>query len=201
MSKKNEKTVPVGRPKMEKETMKRLMGYIKKYKLRFGLVLFCILLSAVCGVMGSLFLKVVIDDYITPLLQVAVPDFAGLFQAVCVMGGIYLIGLTSTFLYNFNMVVISQGVLKEIRDTLFAHMQKLPIRYFDTHTHGDIMSHYTNDIDTLRQMISQSIPQMFSSVVTIVAVFCAMLYTHTFDSACDCGDDWCHALYEIYCRT
>ncbi len=177
MSKKNEKTVPVGRPKMEKETMKRLMGYIKKYKLRFGLVLFCILLSAVCGVMGSLFLKVVIDDYITPLLQVAMPDFAGLFQAVCVMGGIYLIGLTSTFLYNFNMVVISQGVLKEIRDTLFAHMQKLPIRYFDTHTHGDIMSRYTNDIDTLRQMISQSIPQMFSSVVTIVAVFCAMLYT------------------------
>ena len=177
MSKKNEKTVPVGRPKLEKEPLKRLMVYIKKYKLRFGLVLICILLSSVCGVMGSLFLKVVIDDYITPLLQTATPEFAGLLQAVCVMGGIYLIGLLSTFLYNFNMVVISQGVLKEIRDTLFAHMQKLPIRYFDTHTHGDIMSRYTNDIDTLRQMISQSIPQMFASVVTIVSVFCAMVYT------------------------
>lgn len=180
MSKKNEKTVPVGRPKLEKEPLKRLMVYIRKYKLRFGLVLVCILLSSVCGVMGSLFLKVVIDDFITPLLQTATPEFAGLFKAVCMMGGIYLIGLLSTFLYNFNMVVISQGVLKEIRDTLFAHMQKLPIRYFDTHTHGDIMSRYTNDIDTLRQMISQSIPQMFSSVVTIVSVFCAMVYTSVY---------------------
>ena len=93
------------------------------------------------------------------------------------MGGIYLLGICATYLYNRNMVVISQGILKEIRDKMFAHMQRLPIRYFDTHTHGDIMSHYTNDTDTLRQMLSMSIPQMFSSIITIVAVFCAMLYT------------------------
>ncbi|HIY05060.1 MAG TPA: ABC transporter ATP-binding protein/permease [Candidatus Anaerotignum merdipullorum] len=171
------KGVPIGRPKMDKVAMKRLLGYLKDYKLRVILVLVCILLSAVSGVIGSLFLKVVIDSYIVPLLQMAVPDFSGLFRAVLMMGGVYLMGIVATFLYNWLMVAISQGILKEIRDTMFAHMQRLPIRYFDTHTHGDIMSRYTNDTDTLRQMISQSIPQMFSSVVTIAAVFCAMVYT------------------------
>ena len=91
------------------------------------------------------------------------------------MACIYVVGVICTFLYNRIMVSIAQGVLKEIRDTMFSHMQTLPIRYFDTHTHGDIMSHYTNDTDTLRQMISQSIPQMFSSLITVISVFCAML--------------------------
>lgn len=169
--------VPLGRPKLDKETMNRLLGYLKDYKFRFTLVLLCIVISAIAGVAGSMFLRIVIDDYIMPLLQSAVPDFSGLFGAVVTMGVIYLLGICATYLYNRNMVVISQGILKEIRDKMFSHMQRLPIRYFDTHTHGDIMSHYTNDTDTLRQMLSMSIPQMFSSIITIVAVFCAMLYT------------------------
>lgn len=172
--------VPIGRAKMDKVTMNRLLSYLKEYKLRFTFVLICILISAVAGVAGSLFLQVVIDDYITPLLQTAAPDFAGLFQAVLTMAGIYLIGILATLFYNRTMVSISQGILKKIRDQMFSHMQRLPIRYFDTHTHGDVMSRYTNDTDTLRQMLSMSVPQMFSSIVTIVAVVCAMLYTSVY---------------------
>ena len=172
--------VPIGRAKMDKVTMNRLLSYLKEYKLRFTVVLFCILVSAVAGVAGSLFLQVVIDDYITPLLKIASPDFAGLFQAVLTMAAIYLIGILATLFYNRTMVSISQGILKKIRDQMFSHMQRLPIRYFDTHTHGDIMSRYTNDTDTLRQMLSMSVPQMFSSIVTIVAVICAMLYTSVY---------------------
>ena len=172
--------VPIGRAKMDKVTMNRLLSYLKEYKLRFTVVLICILISAVAGVAGSLFLQVVIDDYITPLLQTASPDFAGLFQAVLTMAAIYLIGILATLFYNRTMVSISQGILKKIRDQMFSHMQRLPIRYFDTHTHGDVMSRYTNDTDTLRQMLSVSVPQMFSSIVTIVAVVCAMLYTSVY---------------------
>lgn len=172
--------VPIGRPKLDKVTMNRLLGYLKNYKFRFTLVLVFICLSAVANVAGSMFLRIVIDDYITPLLAEASPQFAGLFKAVVIMGCIYLVGIAATFLYNRTMVVISQGIQKTIRDQMFSHMQRLPIRYFDTHTHGDIMSRYTNDTDTLRQMLSMSVPQMFSSVVTIVAVFCAMLYTSVY---------------------
>lgn len=172
--------VPMGRAKMDKVTMNRLLSYLKEYKLRFTLVLICILISAIAGVAGSLFLQVVIDDYITPLLQTAAPDFAGLFQAVLTMAAIYVIGILATLFYNRTMVSISQGILKKIRDQMFSHMQRLPIRYFDTHTHGDVMSRYTNDTDTLRQMLSMSVPQMFSSIVTIVAVVCAMLYTSVY---------------------
>lgn len=128
--------VPLGRPKLDTATMNRLLGYLKNYKVRFTLVLLCIVISAIAGVAGSMFLRIVIDDYIMPLLQSAAPDFSGLFQAVLTMGVIYLLGIISTYLYNRNMVVISQGILKEIRDKMFAHMQRLPIRYFDTHTHG-----------------------------------------------------------------
>ena len=172
--------VPIGRAKMDKVTMNRLLSYLKEYKLRFTVVLICILISAVAGVAGSLFLQVVIDDYITPLLKTASPDFAGLFHAVLTMAAIYLIGILATLFYNRTMVSISQGILKKIRDQMFSHMQRLPIRYFDTHTHGDVMSRYTNDTDTLRQMLSMSVPQMFSSIVTIVAVVCAMLYTSVY---------------------
>ena len=172
--------VPIGRAKMDKVTMNRLLSYLKEYKLRFTVVLICILISAVAGVAGSLFLQVVIDDYITPLLKTASPDFAELFQAVLTMAAIYLIGILATLFYNRTMVSISQGILKKIRDQMFSHMQRLPIRYFDTHTHGDVMSRYTNDTDTLRQMLSMSVPQMFSSIVTIVAVVCAMLYTSVY---------------------
>ena len=161
--------------KADSKTLKRLLSYISKYRIQFIFVLVSILLSAVASVVSTLFLKTLIDDYITPLLLEAVPDFSGLARLILIMAGIYLIGVISTLFYNRVMVVIAQGVLKEIRDEMFEKMQKLPIRYFDTHSHGDIMSHYTNDTDTLRQMLTQSIPQLFSSVVTIVAVFVSML--------------------------
>lgn len=163
------------RPKVSSNTVKRLLSYIFHYKLRFFFVLICILVSALTSVASSLYIQTLIDDYITPLLVDADPVFDALFRSVIVMACIYMTGIGCAFLYNRIMVSIAQGVLKEIRDTMFAHMQSLPIRYFDTHTHGDIMSHYTNDTDTLRQMISQSIPQMFSSMITVISVFCAML--------------------------
>ena len=138
-------------------------------------MLVCIALNAGAMVTASLFLQILIDDYITPMLASASPEFAPLFRVMLVLGGIYLVGILASLFYNRTMAVISQGILKEIRDQMFSHMQTLPIKYFDTHSHGDVMSHYTNDTDTLRQMLSQSIPQLFSSVITIVAVFFAML--------------------------
>jgi ATP-binding cassette subfamily B protein len=122
-----------------------------------------------------MFTKTLIDDYITPLLQSDTPDFAPLLHAILRVACFYLIGALSTFVYNRIMVNVTQGTLKNLRDDLFTHMETLPIRYFDTHAHGDIMSIYTNDIDTLRQMISQSMPQLLSSVITIVSVFTSML--------------------------
>lgn len=164
--------------KNQGRTIKRMMSYIDGgYRVRFFVVLVCILFSAIASVIGSMFLQVLIDNYITPLLGVENPVFTGLLQAIGVMALIYLAGVVSTFLYNWLMVTVAQGVLKNIRDDMFSRMQALPVKYFDTHTHGDTMSRYTNDTDTLRQMISQSIPQMFSSVITVVSVFCAMLAT------------------------
>lgn len=161
--------------KKDSKTFKRLLTYLFKHKLKFTFVLACIIISSLTGVASSLFLQVLIDDYITPLLLEAVPNFSGLFRVVLLMAGLYLIGVLATLFYNRLMAVISQQVLKEIRDEMFAHMQTLPIKYFDTHTHGDLMSHYTNDTDTLRQMLSQSIPQLISSAMTVIAVFCSML--------------------------
>ncbi len=162
--------------KNKKKTVKRLLGYITKgYKKQLVLVIICIILSSIAGVAGSLFLKTLIDDYITPLLSMENPVFTGLLKAIAIMILIYLVGIVSTYLYNRTMVMVSQGVLKTIRDEMFDKMQSFPIKYFDTNTHGDIMSHYTNDTDTLMQMISQSLPNLMASTVTIVAVFCAML--------------------------
>lgn len=167
---------PSGKSKeMNPKIFKRLLSYLFKHKGKFAVVLICIAVSALTGVSSSLFLQVLIDDYITPLLIEAVPDFTGLFRVVLLMAGLYLIGVMATYFYNRLMAVISQRVLKDIRDEMFAHMQTLPIKYFDTHTHGDLMSHYTNDTDTLRQMMSQSIPQLISSTMTVIAVFCSML--------------------------
>ena len=158
-------------------TARRLFSYITDgYKVRFFLVLVCILISAAASVAGSMFIGAVIDDYIAPLLSRANPVFSGLLRAILTMAAVYAAGILATLFYNRSMVVISQGVLKTIRDEMFGHMQALPVRYFDRHTHGDLMSHYTNDTDTLRQMLSQSIPQMFSAVITITAVVLAMLY-------------------------
>ena len=163
--------------KVNKDVVKRLMSYIGHYKLRFAAVLVCIVVNALAMVSCSLYLQTLIDSYITPLLQAATPDFAPLFRSILIMGCIYAVGILACLFYNRTMVSIAQGTLKRIRDEMFEHMQTLPIRYFDTHTHGDIMSHYTNDTDTLRQMLAQSIPQMFSSLITIISVFFAMLFT------------------------
>ena len=172
---------PMGgkRSKNPKKTLNRLMKYIGKgYSIQFGVVLICIALSAVANVAGSMFLKSLIDDYVAPLLLQASPVFTQLIHALMGMAVIYFIGIGTTFLYNWLMVGISQGVLKRVRDDMFEHMQTLPIRYFDTHTHGDLMSHFTNDTDTLQQMLSQSVPQMFSSAMTIISVFIGMLVTN-----------------------
>ena len=161
------------------KTLKRILSYVgKEYKLLVIVVFVCIIISTLAGVAGSLFLQRLIDDYITPLLlSTGAADFTPLIKAIATMGIIYFVGAFANWSYTFIMVTVSQGVLKKIRDEMFEHMQKLPVKYFDTHAHGDVMSHYTNDTDTLRQMISQSIPQMFSSVITIFSVFCAMIYT------------------------
>lgn len=162
-----------------KHTAGRLLGYVfRGYKLRFFVVTICILVSAIVTVVGSLFIQKLIDDFITPLSQSPNPDFSGLLKAVGIMAVIYASGVLSTFLYNRMMVSISQGVLKDIRMEMFSKMQSLPIRYFDTHTHGDIMSHYTNDTDALRQMLSQSIPQILSASVSVIFVFFTMIFTN-----------------------
>ena len=158
-----------------KGTAKRLLGYLGKYKIRFTIVVCCIVFAAITTALASLFIQSLIDDYIMPLLTQDNPDFTGLAQYILKMAAIFAGGVIAALVYNRLMVVVAQGILKEIRDEMFEHMQQLPIRYFDTHTHGDVMSHYTNDTDTLRQMISQSIPQMLNSAITIVAVFISML--------------------------
>lgn len=160
------------------KTIQRILSYIRGMnRFRFIAVLVCIFISAIVSVIGSMFLQTLIDDYITPLLGDPNPVFTGLLKAIGIMGLIYLAGILSAFLQNWFMATVSQGVLKDIRDDMFTHMQTLPIRYFDTHTHGDTMSRYTNDTDTMRQLISQSVPQLFSSLITIVSVFVAMITT------------------------
>lgn len=160
----------------KKNTMKRLFKFIwQQYKIRLIIVLLFLIISSLATVASSVFLKTLIDNYIVPMTKQAKPDYTPLIKALTMMGGIYILGTLSTYTYNKLLIIVTQGTMKRIRDGLFAHMQKLPIRYFDTNAHGDIMSVYTNDIDTLRQMISQSIPQLLSSVVTVVGVFVSMI--------------------------
>lgn len=167
----------MNKPQIKKGTIKRLLSYVTtKYKKPFIAVFICIILSSIANVFGSLFLQVLIDDYITPLLEIENPVYTELLKAIGFMAIVYVVGIASTYLYNRIMAVISQGVLKDIRDEMFSKMEKLPIRYFDTHAHGDIMSHYTNDTDTLRQMLSQSLPQIITSTITVIVIFCGMLY-------------------------
>ena len=158
------------------KVFKRLMAYIfKNYGIHFIFVLICIVLSVVASIQGTLFMQRLIDDYIMPMIGQKTPDFGNLFREIVRVAGFYLVGVAATYAYNRIMVTITQGTLKNLRDDLFEHMEKLPIKYFDTHSHGDIMSIYTNDIDTLRQMISQSIPQVFSSFITVVGTLGSML--------------------------
>ena len=163
------------------KTIKRLLKYVTKgYKFQLVVVLVSIIISALVGVLGVQFIKYIIDDFITPLLGEKNPDFTALLNVIMAMGVIYLVGVIATYTYNRLMVNISQGVLNKIRGEMFDHMQKLPIRYFDSHTHGEIMSTYTNDVDTLRQMLSQSIPQVFSACVSMVSVLVAMFATNIY---------------------
>ena len=158
------------------KTLKRLLSYMRQYRSTMILVTVCILLSAVASAASSMFLQTLIDDYIVPLVGQSQPVFTGLIRALLTIGGVYLVGILATWIYNRAMVTIAQGTLKTIRDEMFEKMQYLPIRYFDSHTNGDTMSLYTNDTDTLRQLIAQSMSQFISSIFTIVAVFFCMLY-------------------------
>lgn len=166
------------RAKDAKGTLKRLIGYIAKgNKARLAIVFVLLLISTIASVASSLFLKSLIDEYIAPLIGQSSPDFSPLFGALTMMACIYLAGMLASYLQTRLMIPVAQGTLKTIRDDMFSHMQTLPIKYFDTHTHGNVMSYYTNDTDTLRQMISQSLPNAVSSIISITAVFIAMLST------------------------
>ena len=181
MSKKNEKNSKKKTSGINFSTVKRLLKYATgTYKVQFVIVIISIIVSSIANVMGIQFLQKLIDDYITPLMGQQNPDLSNLFMAVLGMGGMYLIGITATYLYNRLMINISQGVLRKVREDMFNHMQTLPLKYFDTHAHGEIMSTYTNDVDTLRQMISQSIPQVFSAIITMASVLISMFTTNVY---------------------
>ena len=163
--------------KNPKQTISRLLSYMARYKGTLAVVGVSVVFSAVAQAASSASLGALVDDYITPMLSQAVPDFAPLLRFLGMMACVYSVGLVSAFFCNYLMAKVSQGTQRSIRDQLFTHMQTLPIRYFDTHPAGDIMSRYTSDIDTLRQMISQAIPQCASSVVTLVVVLITMIIT------------------------
>ena len=155
---------------------KRLMGYVfKYYGFQMVLVFIFILVGVLANLQGTLFMKVLIDDYIDPMVESGSRDFGPLIHAILKTAAFYAVGILSNYAYNRIMVSVAQGTLRRIRDTLFEHMESLPIRYFDTHTHGDIMSVYTNDVDTLRQMISQSVPSLYSSALTLIGVVVCMI--------------------------
>ena len=176
--------MPKGRPpkgarvpmKMDKTTMKRLLGYLKPFRGQLSVVVICTLLTTGASVMSNLFLQTLVNDYVLPLVGDPSIGFGGLLKALCVMAVLFLLGAVSALINARIMANVSQGVLKTIRDEMFTHMQSLPISYFDTHPYGDIMSFYTNDADAMQQMLSQSIPTILNSGVTIITVFFSMLH-------------------------
>ena len=161
--------------KNPKKTLARLLSYLKPYKVTMLLVVVCILISSLATALSSYSLKPLISNYIQPLAKQVDPDYAPLIGFLILMAAIYLLGIASSFLYTFLMAKVGQGTQKTIRDEMFRHMQKLPIRYFDSHPAGDVMSRYTSDIDTLRQMLTQALPNCISSLATLVSVFVMML--------------------------
>ena len=172
------KREPFRKVTLKKGVVKRMLSYVfKRYYKHFIVVVFLILISSFVNVASSIFLQKLIDDYITPLIGVTRPNFMPIIELICIMIGIYLVGIISTFVYSIIMIVISQGTLNRIRNEIFLHMQKLPLGYFYKHEYGDTMSIYTNDTDTLREMIGRSFPQVISSIITIIAVFLAMIFT------------------------
>ncbi|MBP3633450.1 MAG: ABC transporter ATP-binding protein [Oscillospiraceae bacterium] len=168
---------PVNMKAFNKNTLKRLLSYLKAYKFSFAMVIICIVAAALTSVLGMTYLETIIDDHIRPLLLSGSEDFSDLLMVIVEMAAVFMIGVVANLVQGLLMARVGQGVQTTIRNDMFRHMQRLPIRYFDTHTFGDVMSHYTNDVDTLRQMLSQSIPQTLSSVVTIVSVFVTMIVT------------------------
>ena len=165
-----------GMGKAEPDTIKRIFSYIFQYKWRVVAIVICILIGAAAQAGSALFLQSLIDTYILPMVGETNPDWAPLLRAISLMGCLYLAGIVASWAWQWLIVTVEQGTLKKIRDDMFAHQQTLPIRYFDTNEHGDIMSRYTNDTDTLRQAISQSFPQMFSSAVSAIAALVSMLW-------------------------
>ena len=158
------------------DILKRVMALVfKEYKFHLIVVAVCIIGSALASVRGTLFIKTLVDDHIVPLIGVANPDFGGLLAALMSVAMVYIIGVVCSFTYNRLMIYVTQGTLRNLRIKLFNHMESLPINYFDTHAHGDIMSVYTNDIDTLRQLISQSIPQLLNSSITLISTLVSMI--------------------------
>lgn len=167
--------------KTRKNTAFRLLKYsMGGYKLQFAIVLITIIVSATTSVIGIQFIQKLIDNYIIPLIGNQNPNYTSLLHTIVAMGGIYLVGIIATYIYNRLMLNITQGTLKKIRTDMFKHMQRLPIGYFDSHNHGEIMSTYTNDVDTLREAISQSIPQMFSAIVSMIAILISMIITNVY---------------------
>lgn len=158
------------------KVFKRIIGFVaKNYLLQCIVVLVCIVLTVFSTIQGTMFMKTLIDQYIMPLMQQTVPDYTQLLHAIIRVAGFYAVGVIAAYVNTRMMVYVTQGTLRSLRDELFVHMESLPIKYFDTHAHGDIMSIYTNDVDTLRQMISQSIPQLINSSITIIGVLASMI--------------------------
>ncbi len=168
-------TKPGAKPQNTKRTLSRLMQYLSPYKGRLIVVAICILLSSGASVASAYFLKPIIDDYVVPFIGRQNPDLSGFISLLILMGAVYLIGVISSFVYNRIMLHVTHNTLYRVRNDMFSHMQSLPIKYFDTHSHGELMSRYTNDTDTLRQMLSQSLPQLFSSTIQVIGVFVLML--------------------------
>ena len=156
--------------------LKRVVRYmLHSYRLAFVLVILCILISAIATVAGATFPQTLVDDYIVPMMNAGSTDFSGLGQALLLLVVLLLLGIAASYGYNRIMVTISQGTMRRLRNDLFRRMESLPIKYFDTHAHGDIMSVYTNDVDTLRQLMSQSIPQIINSTITMAATLVTMI--------------------------
>ena len=176
----------VREPHMSREDLKKSLGkgstvwrlfsfIFKNYKIRFGVVLVCIVISALATLASSLFTKTLIDDYITPLLAQTVPDFSPLTIALVKLAAALLLGVAASYSYNLIMIFVGQGTMLKLRQSLFSHMEDLPLSYFDSHSHGDIMSIYTNDVDTLRQVIGNTVPNLFQSLITLVSTFVSMV--------------------------
>lgn len=166
------------KPKLENpgKIFKRLVGYaFSRYIPHIIIVMIAVVVSVLAQVRGTMFIKILLDDYIEPLSKQSNPDFTELLHQIYIMAIIFGVGIISTYVYSKIMIYVSQGTLNKLRMDLFSHMERLPIRYFDSHSHGDIMSIYTNDVDTIRQMIGQSLPSLLSSAITIVSVFCSMV--------------------------